>query len=88
MYSFENKNKINMERIFHIIIVEILLLQIAIKGLTVKSTDPAIVARATTYSGKEVRIVHVVSDEALAEYAEHWRNGKICNNGESKSTSK
>lgn len=39
---------------------------------TVKSTDPTIVARATTYSGKVARIVQVVSEEALAEYAEHW----------------
>lgn len=38
---------------------------------TVKRIDPATVARATTYSGKVVRIVHVVSDEGLAVYAEH-----------------
>lgn len=38
---------------------------------TVKSTDPTIVARATTYSGKVERIVQVVSEEALAAYAEH-----------------
>lgn len=38
---------------------------------TMKSTDPAIVARATTYSGKVACIVQVVSEEALAEYAEH-----------------
>lgn len=44
------------------------------KRLTVKSTDPTIVARATTYSGKAVRIVQVVSDEAGAPYASHWRN--------------
>ena len=31
------------------------------------------VARATIYSGKLARIVHVVSDEALAEYAEHCK---------------
>lgn len=41
-----------------------------------KSTDPTIVARATTYSGKVARIVQVVSEEALAEYAEHWYNGR------------
>lgn len=41
-----------------------------------KSTEPTIVARATTYSGKVVRIVHVVSEEALAEYAEHYRKWK------------
>lgn len=29
------------------------------------------VARATTYSGKVARIVHVFSEEALAEYAAH-----------------
>lgn len=40
---------------------------------TEKSTDPTMVARATTYSGKVARIVHVFSDEALAEYAEHWK---------------
>jgi len=34
------------------------------------------VARATTYSGKVVRIVHVFSDEALAEYAEHCKKWK------------
>jgi hypothetical protein len=39
--------------------------------LTAKSTDPTIVARATTYSGKVDRMVHVFSDEGLAEYAEH-----------------
>ena len=38
-----------------------------------KRTDPTMVARATTYSGKVARMVHVVSDEALAEYAEHWK---------------
>lgn len=42
-----------------------------VADLTVKRTDPTIVARATTYSGKVARMVHVVSDEALAEYAEH-----------------
>lgn len=31
------------------------------------------VARATTYSGKVARMVHVVSDEALAVYAEHCK---------------
>jgi hypothetical protein len=41
------------------------------------------VARATTYSGKVVRIVHVFSEEALAEYAEHCKKWdktreKIC----------
>lgn len=35
--------------------------------LTAKSTDPTIVARATTYSGKLARMVHVFSDDALAE---------------------
>jgi hypothetical protein len=39
--------------------------------LTAKRTDPTIVARATTYSGKVDRMVHVFSDEGLAEYAEH-----------------
>lgn len=39
--------------------------------LTAKSTDPTMVARATTYSGNVVRIVHVFSEEELAEYAEH-----------------
>lgn len=34
---------------------------------TVKRNDPTIVASATTYSGKVVRMVQVVSDEALAE---------------------
>lgn len=34
------------------------------------------VARATTYSGKVVRIVHVFSDESLAEYAEHCRDNR------------
>ena len=29
-------------------------------------------ARATTYSGKVVRIVHVFSDEAFAVNAEHY----------------
>lgn len=38
---------------------------------TIKRKDPAIVARATAYSGKVVRILHVVSDEGFAEYAEH-----------------
>jgi len=42
----------------------------------VKSTDPTIVARATIYSGKVARIVHVFSDEGLAEYAEHWTKNK------------
>jgi hypothetical protein len=37
----------------------------------VKRTDPTIVARATTYSGKVVRIVHVFSDVGLAVNAEH-----------------
>jgi hypothetical protein len=37
----------------------------------VKSTDPTIVARATTYSGNVVRMDHVFSDAALAVYAEH-----------------
>lgn len=36
------------------------------KKLTEKSTEPTIVARATTYSGKVDRMVHVVSDEGLA----------------------
>lgn len=40
--------------------------------LTEKSTDPTMVARATTYSGNVVRIVQVVSDAAFAVYAEHW----------------
>lgn len=44
---------------------------------TVKRTDPTIVARATTYSGKEVRIVQVVSEEAGAPYASHWREEHI-----------
>lgn len=37
------------------------------KIVTMKRTDPATVARATTYSGKVVRIVHVVSDVVPAE---------------------
>lgn len=40
---------------------------------TVKSTDPTIVASATIYSGNVVRMVQVVSDEAGAVYAEHWK---------------
>ena len=40
---------------------------------TVKRTDPTIVARVTTYSGKVVRMDHIVSDEALAVYAEDWQ---------------
>lgn len=40
--------------------------------LTEKSTDPTMVARATTYSGNVVRWVHVFSDEAGAVYAEHF----------------
>lgn len=39
-----------------------------------KSTDPTIVARATTYSGNVVRMVHVFSDAALAVYAEHCQS--------------
>lgn len=35
------------------------------------------VARATTYSGNVVRIVHVFSEEALAEYAEHCKERDI-----------
>lgn len=46
-------------------------IEIIKKFNTEKRTDPTIVARATTYSGKVVRIVHVFSDEALAVYAEH-----------------
>lgn len=42
-------------------------------GHTEKSTDPTIVARATTYSGKVVRIVHVFSDEGEAAKAEHCK---------------
>lgn len=42
-----------------------------------KRTDPTMVARATTYSGKVARIVHVVSAEGLAEYAEHWKSTRI-----------
>ena len=38
---------------------------------TVKKIDPATVVRATIYSGKVVRVVHVVIDAALEEYAEH-----------------
>lgn len=45
---------------------------ISINELTAKSTDPTIVARATTYSGNVVRIVHVFSDEALVVNAEHY----------------
>lgn len=41
--------------------------------LTVKSTDPTMVARATTYSGKVVRMVHVFFDASLAVYAAHCR---------------
>lgn len=36
------------------------------KKPTVKSTDPTMVARATTYSGKLVRIVQVFSEVAGA----------------------
>lgn len=43
---------------------------------TVKSTDPTIVASATTYSGKVVCIVQVVSEEAGAPYASHWRKNE------------
>lgn len=42
-------------------------------GHTVKSTDPTIVARATTYSGNVAFIFQVDSEEALAGYAEHWK---------------
>lgn len=45
----------------------------ALQEYTEKSTDPTIVARATTYSGKVVRIVHVFSDVSFAKYAEHCR---------------
>lgn len=41
--------------------------------LTAKSTDPTMVARATTYSGKVVRIVQVFSEAALAVNAEHYK---------------
>ena len=51
-------------------------IKISKKFNTEKRTDPTIVARATTYSGKVVRIVHVFSDEALAEYAEHCKKWK------------
>jgi len=34
------------------------------------------VARATTYSGKVVRMVQVFSDEGLAVYAEHFFSDK------------
>lgn len=49
---------------------------IPMNELTENSTDPTIVARATTYSGKVVRIVHVFSDEAFAVYAEHYSTRK------------
>jgi hypothetical protein len=39
--------------------------------LTVKRTDPTIVARATTYSGKVARIVQVVRELAGAVEAAH-----------------
>lgn len=39
--------------------------------LTVKSTDPTMVARATTYSGNVARIVQVVCEFAGAVLAEH-----------------
>jgi hypothetical protein len=45
---------------------------------TAKSTDPTIVARATTYSGNVARMVQVFSEEAFARYAEHC-NQKIKN---------
>jgi hypothetical protein len=40
---------------------------------TAKSTDPTIVARATTYSGNVARMVQVFSEEAFARYAEHCK---------------
>lgn len=42
-----------------------------------KRTDPTMVARATTYSGKVARMVHVVSAEGLAAYAEHWKSKEL-----------
>jgi len=47
------------------------------------------VARATTYSGKVVRMVHVFSDAGLAEYAEHcfWTKGENQNEKRQKNTS-
>ena len=37
-----------------------------------KSTDMIMRAKTTTYFGKVVCIVHVFSDEAFIEYAEHY----------------
>ena len=47
-----------------------LIVNIEVK-LTVKSTDPTMVARATTYSGNVARIVQVVWELAGAVLAEH-----------------
>lgn len=41
------------------------------KGHTENRTEPTIVARATTYSGKVVRIVHVFCEDAFAKDAAH-----------------
>ena len=47
-----------------------LIVNIEVK-LTVKSTDPTMVARATTYSGNVARIVQVVWELGGAVLAEH-----------------
>lgn len=41
-------------------------------------------ARATTYSGKVVRIVHIFSEAAPDEYAAHWGERIIKNQEEIK----
>lgn len=43
---------------------------------TEKSTEPTIVARATTYSGKVARCVQVVSDDEFPTNAEHCKGEK------------
>lgn len=68
MSTFEITSRCNYKRVISVLSEKFSVFK---DELTAKSTDPTMVARATTYSGKVVRIVHVFSEEALAEYAEH-----------------
>jgi hypothetical protein len=44
---------------------------------TEKRTDPTMVRIAITYSGNDVRMVHVVADPGLATSAEHCSKGLL-----------
>lgn len=50
-----------------------------VRRSTEKRTDPTMVRIAITYSGNEVRMVHVVADSGLATSAEHCSKYKHIN---------